>query len=387
MMLSVVLLLSLSSAAAAACIPTGSVSAIQTELSAGRDAVLCANATFNVTSTINFVYANTKIYTEGYPTGATRATLRVASSSLQTLVNGVDKSGVAIRNVILDGARPTYGYVRPAAEALIKLGGNASGQTVDSIEAFEPRGWTALHVFEGSPSWNGSAWTGGCTSATVTNSFIHDAGEILNSKWADGISMACRNSYVAYNTIEDATDGGIVVFGAPGTIVEWNTVKNVDRTAIGGINMVDTTYRRSVLINGVATTVGDYTGTIVRYNTLVADAPWCGFFCFPVLMYSGISMGPRVWWCSPPDGVTIAYGGKAIGNELQGNAMWYGMPADGVASWESTSNINNAGFLEDFAGSSCSSSNLRKAFVRHSTHATGTFQSQYVEGQTHVVMP
>lgn len=42
-------------------------------------------------------------------------------------------------------------------------------------------------------------------------------------EWADGISMACQNSTVTGNTVTDATDGGIVIFQAPGTLVQGNT--------------------------------------------------------------------------------------------------------------------------------------------------------------------
>lgn len=43
-------------------------------------------------------------------------------------------------------------------------------------------------------------------------------------QWADGISMSCRNSVVRNNMVGGATDGGIVLFGSPGTIVENNRI-------------------------------------------------------------------------------------------------------------------------------------------------------------------
>ena len=48
---------------------------------------------------------------------------------------------------------------------------------------------------------------------------IEDAQE-----WSDGISLACQNSHVHGNWINSATDGGIVLFGSPGTLVENNTI-------------------------------------------------------------------------------------------------------------------------------------------------------------------
>lgn len=41
--------------------------------------------------------------------------------------------------------------------------------------------------------------------------------------WADGISHACANSVVRYNSVIDATDGGIVIFGATGSTISGNT--------------------------------------------------------------------------------------------------------------------------------------------------------------------
>jgi hypothetical protein len=46
-----------------------------------------------------------------------------------------------------------------------------------AVEAYEPRGWTALQIQHGNFSWNGSQWTGGCTGARVENVFIHHASE------------------------------------------------------------------------------------------------------------------------------------------------------------------------------------------------------------------
>lgn len=376
---------------AGACIPGTDPGAIQTELNAGRNAVLCQNATFDITYMITFKVAGTQIYTAGSPTGATRARLRIASSAIQTIIHGADVSNIQIRNVIIDGSRPTYGYVRPNPEGLIRIGGNASGQKVQHVEAYEPRGWTAIAIYHGNFSWNGSAWVGGCTNATITNNYIHDAGEVESGNWADGISLSCRNSYVAYNTVQDATDGGIVVFGSPGSTIEWNTVRNINRLGLGGICMVDTTYRRWVSLGGVQTEVGDFTGTSVQYNTIEANAEYCGLFCFPTRLYIGIAMGPRIWWCAPPNNVVWVYGGKAVGNYLTGNAMANGMPADGVLNWTATGNVSDAWFQGITSGSSCGGTNTLNAFVKHSSgsvsHAQGTFQPEYTVGQGHHLHP
>jgi hypothetical protein len=57
--------------------------------------------------------------------------------------------------------------------------------------------------------------------------------------WADGISLACTDSVVRNNTIVDATDGAIVIFAAPGSIIEDNVIRAETRTLLGGIKLVD----------------------------------------------------------------------------------------------------------------------------------------------------
>lgn len=117
----------------------------------------------------------------------------------------------------------------------------------------------------------------------MQNNDIGPCGSDDFQQWADGISVACANSLVQNNMINNPTDGGIVLFGAPGTLVQNNTiwVQNVSgsysfhlhfclmiltqhllsgaqHTLLGGINMVD-----------IDPWSGNYTGTEVRNNTIM----------------------------------------------------------------------------------------------------------------------
>jgi hypothetical protein len=58
-------------------------------------------------------------------------------------------------------------------------------------------------------------------------------------QWADGISFAGFDGLVAGNLIMDATDGAIVVFGAPGSLITSNTIITRTRSCLGGICMGD----------------------------------------------------------------------------------------------------------------------------------------------------
>jgi hypothetical protein len=74
------------------------------------------------------------------------------------------------------------------------------------------RGWSTLHIIEGTVTNNVPT----CQTATIQDNTISDAGTDTSGHWADGISLSCGDSKVEYNTVTNATDGGIVVFGAPG---------------------------------------------------------------------------------------------------------------------------------------------------------------------------
>lgn len=117
-----------------------------------------------------------------------------------------------------------------------------------NVKAWEPRGWSILHFVEGyiSP-------TTGCSGAIINSNTFERAGRAPSGAqqfrrrdtgtwgpymWADGISLACKNSQVTNNAITDATDGGIVIFGSPGSTISGNTITSDARQLLGGINMV-----------------------------------------------------------------------------------------------------------------------------------------------------
>lgn len=95
------------------------------------------------------------------------------------------------------------------------MGGSNANQLIEYVRSYDPRSWSCLHVAEGSLS---------CTNATIQNNDIGPCGSDQFQQWADGISVSCRNSLVRNNMINNPTDGGIVVFGSPGTLVENNTI-------------------------------------------------------------------------------------------------------------------------------------------------------------------
>jgi hypothetical protein len=297
------------------CIPSGDQAAINARLVlAGDVAVLCPGAVFQLTAPVVFSADRQAVYTKGLPTDARRAVLRITSPSVTGAVQMLDRSDVVLSNVVVDGDRPKLG--RLDGDALIQAGGSASGQVVREVRALETRSWSTIHIFEGgSPR---------CAGALIEDNEIGPAGR-PDGNWADGISLACTNSIVRDNTITDATDGAIVIFGAPGSVVEGNVIRAEHQTMLGGINMVD-----------YLPFAGDFTGVRVQGNTIDAAG---------AVIRIGLGMGDRVWVCrdlaKAPKDQTL-FGATVTGNTLQGGHMQYGFAVDGVRDWTVTGNTDRA---------------------------------------------
>lgn len=328
----------------------------------GAEAVLCPGVIFELTGTVTFTAPDQKLYTEGHPTDDTRAVLRIVHPDVVQAVQARDYTGAEFTHVIVDGNRSELGYLE--GEALVVGGGESRGQVFRWLRLIEPRGWSALHIAEGHGAPRPS-----CFDALVENNVIGPAG-MPDHTWADGISFACADSVVRHNTIVDATDGGIVLFQAPGTVVEDNTIRAETRTALGGINMVD-----------YGPYDGNYTGTIVRANVIDAAG---------AVIRIGLGMGNHVWGCrdlDERDADVEVYGATATGNTLQGAHMQYGFIADVVRDWTVTDNVSTAthsgvpvydchGVLPARPG----------PFLKHPTRASGVFQEEFVNGELELAL-
>ncbi|KAG9317823.1 hypothetical protein JVU11DRAFT_2049 [Chiua virens] len=196
---------------------------------------LCPSEQYVITAPLLFTAPNQEISTAGYPTDSTRATLVVAGTVFNgtghsTAVDGTcgNCDSVKLRNVQINGTR--LGAPPLTGGANIEMGGSNADQLIEYVHSFDPRSWSCLHIAEGNLT---------CTNVTIQNNDIGPAGSDLFQQWADGISVACTNSLIKNNMINNPTDGGIVLFGAPGTRVENNTIWVETNTLLGGINLVD----------------------------------------------------------------------------------------------------------------------------------------------------
>lgn len=337
------------------CIPSGDQEAINSRLQAEGDvAVLCPGAVFELTSPVVISAARQGIHTQGFPRDDTRATLRIAAPDVTTAVSMQNHNGAVLSSVIIDGARaslgPTPGW------PLVYAGGYSDGQIIRDNKIMNTRSWTSLLLIEG-PSDDQP-----CQNALVEGNEIGPAGTSDTDYWADGISLACTRSTVRANVITDATNSGIAVFGALGSLIENNTVRAETQTLLGGIKMAD-----------FIAYEGDYSGTIVRNNVIDASG---------AVIRIGLGMGSRVWVCVPPDAVAAALtGGTVTGNVLRGDKMQYGFAVNGVRNWTVTGNVDEA----RHSGTPSVDCNGQVAsppagFLYNPLQAQGVFQPEFTQG-------
>ncbi len=102
---------------------------------------------FELTGPVVFTAADQQVFTEGLPTGDTRATLRIVAAGLTTAVRMRDRDFALLSNVIVDGNRTNLGLL--GGDALIYAGGYSQGQIIAGNKIADPRSWSALQVIEG----------------------------------------------------------------------------------------------------------------------------------------------------------------------------------------------------------------------------------------------
>ena len=347
----------LSSTAHTACISSGDETTINNLLLSGGPTTtvsLCTNAVFNLKHPIVFTAPDQELSTQGYPSGFARATIVVTGvNQTAAIIGNCDQcSGLKLRNIQVNGNRPALGLFRGSGN--IEIGGPTSNQLVDRVHSYEPRGWSCLHITEGG--------TTKCTNATITNNDIGPSGNAAGH-WADGISMACTGSLVAHNIITDATDGAIVIFGAPFTTVRNNTIIALSRTLLGAINMVD-----------YAPYSGDYTGVIVTNNTIWAESAF---------IKTGIAIGPAVWGA---DKTNYNRNGIVRDNTIMGESMGYGIVVSGAYNFTILDNVRTANFTGAFTANCDTPNNAPPMPFLKSTRVEGNLQPSFVLGRAQYII-
>ncbi|VGO23571.1 glycoside hydrolase family 71/99-like protein [Pontiella sulfatireligans] len=308
---------------------------LQAILDKGDDLVLQMGALYPVTETLQYKKPGQKIYTQDATYPAQYATLKIASKDVMMLINAGGVKGATLEHVICDGNRYELSVVpKPkigggGQPAMVHFGGDGGDdQIVRECVFMSTRTWSTLKMHEGA------------SNLLTENNMIFGAGvdprgngRDLNEVpfgWGDAISCAARDSIIRNNLIIDPTDVGVVLYGAPGTVVEDNVISAVSRESLGGINMVDGLDYYA--INDEKTEF-DYRGVKVRNNYIDA---------FGARIHMHIPVGCVPW--VPHWRGKILVGGEVTGNILAGGAGAYGMVAHGIKDWEITGNISTASY-------------------------------------------
>jgi hypothetical protein len=291
----------------------------------GTKVLLCPNKIYRLSGTIVFTAADQELATFGYPTGPERATIRVESPRLATAIQGDCRRCARIGIHSLIGNRNELGrMVEHDPSGLIVIGGN-EGQSIKQCKILDPRGFTAVHIREGDKL--------SCAGAVIEKNEIGPVGNEydpavdgddpemspIGRPLADGISIACRDSFIRDNTFIDNTAAAIVIYCSPGTLVHANHIYARQASMMGGILMVDSTPFDA-----------DYSQMVVKSNIIHAESR---------TIRVGIGIGAAVW---SDDIEMILKGGSVIANGFKGKYMGYSIAAAGLSAWTIKDNWDEA---------------------------------------------
>ncbi|OCF37017.1 hypothetical protein I316_00921 [Kwoniella heveanensis BCC8398] len=298
---------------------------------------------YELQDSLNYTAANQEISTEGYPTDDSRATVVMVGFNKTTSIKATDAdlSGTKLLNIQVNGNRKDNEDIYTAGGANIEFGGANQNQLVKHVRSYDPRGWSCLHIAEGPFS---------CANVTIQNNDIGPCGRDYFQNWADGISLSCADSLVQNNVITDATDGGIVIFGAPSSTIRNNTIRVRTRTMLGGINMVDvvpwlpegnfsnTLVDSNIIHGGFATSLGNDTKGPQNASAIIK---------------MGIAIGPDVWFSDGRYGTNQSTGATVQNNVFSG-AFAYGMGLSSARSFviQNNSFTGNTSFIGSY-GPNC----------------------------------
>ena len=217
-------------------------------------------------------------------------------------------TGVHLDRVVLDGNRGAR--LASAAAATCAGGNNGAGFNAHSDNCNGcsfTRGMSARAL-----CGSGWEWTG--DNAVIERGVFFQNGD-HNTKmmWADGLTLLSSNGAVVRgNRFVDNSDIDFISGGATNGVFDSNRVLHVLQASFGGL----------MLDNFNGGTSGDFSGAIVKGNTINCGAQLCDF---------GIELGPHAWYLSANIlGGTIT-GNAVSGAKIQINAEGAGTSAKPVA--------------------------------------------------------
>ena len=205
--------------------------------------------------------------------------------------------GGQVQSVWIDGGG---GYPRQPADAgsTVQLESGANSAIIESrLDAPIPRPPSAGTTLGLQGIGNAPYLPCSGLQATANLITVYSSDHFLSLTWADGITVDCEDARVERNTVVDATDAGIGLFGNAGadqrSVIRGNYILSAGNDAYSGID-VDP--------HGICacndTTPRSFAGSKIEYNTLISG-PSTGFGF-------GINLGIRPLFGTPPDGTGAA---------------------------------------------------------------------------------
>jgi hypothetical protein len=303
---------------------------LQAVLDRGEDLELVPGEVYELREVLYYRHDGQAIYTKGAMSPAEYAILRIADPDLTYLIQSNGKSDIRLQNVTLDGSRYRYSTVSDdlgPQPALAHFGGHGGDrQQIIGNLFYATRTWSTLKIHEEG------------FDNVVEDNIIFGAGtgprgngrdeQEKPFSWGDAISCAAERTIIRNNLIIDPTDVGVVVFGAPSTLVEGNVVASVSRESLGGINLVDGIDRYE--IEGRDEHY-DYRGVVIQNNWIDA---------FGARIHMALAMGTSIW--APHAHGKILVGASVLNNRITGGAGGYGFVANGIDDFTVLGNISEA---------------------------------------------
>lgn len=303
----------------------------------GSDVALAKSKVYEVTETIFLQKDGQKIYTKDPERISEYAILKITNPKCGQIINSNSRSNILIEKIILDGNRYMLPPFSGKGEEMVLFGGESKNQTMRNCILVNTRTWSSFKMGEET------------ISPKIENTIIFGSGvdsrgngkteKELPFKWGDGITCAAKDAIISNNIIIDATDVGVVLFGAPGASVKNNVIASISRECLGGINIVDGLYcyeldKIETMLEGPdATRKYDYS-VDVQHNLIDARG---------ARIHVSVPMGACVWKPrSIPDKLFV--GGKVKYNEISGNASAYGFVISDVDKFEVLENKSTGQF-------------------------------------------
>lgn len=306
--------------------------ALQAELDAGKNIALQPGQVIKLKESLKLRKAGQRIETVGAKTASDYARIVHADGSQGTLIEAKGIAGATLAKLILDGNRS--GFRSPEGiltmEPMLSFGGEAAiGQEIRNCIVIGGRcagGWGAIHMHEGGKD------------IAIRDNVVFSAGADIRGNgrspyekpfgWGDGISTASRDTIIVNNLIYDATDDGIMVQGAPGTLVKSNVVVALSREMLGGIVLIDPF---SYYELDAEKRTFDYRGVVVEDNLILARGG---------RIHAAFPMGGAPWNFRF-EGTTLL-GARVLNNHIGGGAVGYGYVVNGVDGFEIKGNTSDA---------------------------------------------